>query len=62
MCFFLNSKSTHKFSNNKILCFITMWLKFNLSVDGEVISSIGNGLCVLIGIKRDDGAADIEYM
>lgn len=40
----------------------TVRLKYNFSVDGEIISSIGNGLCVLIGIKRDDGAADIEYM
>lgn len=44
------------------VCFSTMRLKYNLSVEGEVISSIGNGLCVLIGIKRDDGAADVEYM
>lgn len=36
--------------------------KYDFSVDGEVISSIGNGLCVLIGIKRDDGAADMKYM
>ncbi|GLH16746.1 D-aminoacyl-tRNA deacylase [Gryllus bimaculatus] len=31
-------------------------------VDGEVISSIGNGLCVLIGISREDSASDIEYI
>ncbi|XP_011687213.1 PREDICTED: D-tyrosyl-tRNA(Tyr) deacylase isoform X5 [Wasmannia auropunctata] len=36
--------------------------KASVSVDGEVISSIGNGLCVLVGIKRDDGAADMKYM
>ena len=32
------------------------------SVDGEVISSIGKGLCVLIGISRNDGPKDAEYM
>ncbi|XP_032679032.1 D-aminoacyl-tRNA deacylase 1-like isoform X2 [Odontomachus brunneus] len=36
--------------------------KASVLVDGEVISSIGNGLCVLIGIKRDDGTADVEYI
>ncbi|KAL6435566.1 hypothetical protein ACFW04_005490 [Cataglyphis niger] len=36
--------------------------KASVSVDGEVISSIGNGLCVLIGIKKGDGAVDMEYM
>ncbi|KAG5324561.1 DTD1 deacylase, partial [Acromyrmex heyeri] len=36
--------------------------KYNFSVDGEVISSIGTGLCVLIGIKRDDGVADMKYI
>ncbi|XP_028044805.1 D-aminoacyl-tRNA deacylase 1 isoform X3 [Monomorium pharaonis] len=36
--------------------------KASVSVDGEIISSIGNGLCVLIGIKRDDGTADIKYI
>lgn len=36
--------------------------KASVSVDGEVISSIGNGLCVLIGIKRDDGATDMKYI
>ena len=32
------------------------------AVDGEVISAIGKGLCVLIGISRDDTAKDIEFM
>ncbi|KAK2583923.1 hypothetical protein KPH14_001187 [Odynerus spinipes] len=34
----------------------------SVTVDGKVVSSIGNGLCVLIGIKRDDAKADIEYI
>ncbi|EFN74087.1 D-tyrosyl-tRNA(Tyr) deacylase 1 [Camponotus floridanus] len=36
--------------------------KASVSVDGEVISSIGNGLCVLIGIKKGDEAVDMEYI
>ncbi|KAK7789036.1 hypothetical protein R5R35_006535 [Gryllus longicercus] len=37
-------------------------LRASVTVDGEVISSIGNGLCVLIGISREDSASDIEYV
>ncbi|XP_006614446.1 uncharacterized protein LOC102681677 isoform X1 [Apis dorsata] len=36
--------------------------KASVSVDGQVISSIGNGLCILIGIKRDDTIEDIKYI
>ncbi|XP_057342045.1 D-aminoacyl-tRNA deacylase 1 isoform X1 [Microplitis mediator] len=36
--------------------------KASVVVNGEVISSIGNGLCVLIGIKSDDTIADAEYI
>lgn len=35
---------------------------FLLAVEGEVISSIGKGLCVLIGISKDDTKKDMEYM
>ena len=31
-------------------------------VDGELISSIKEGLCVFVGIGRDDTKKDIEYM
>ena len=31
-------------------------------VDGEVISSIGKGLCVLLGISKYDTSKEIEYM
>ncbi|CAH3128687.1 unnamed protein product, partial [Porites lobata] len=31
-------------------------------VDGEVISSIGKGLCVLVGISKYDTSKEIEYM
>uniref|UniRef100_T1ICK8 D-aminoacyl-tRNA deacylase n=2 Tax=Rhodnius prolixus TaxID=13249 RepID=T1ICK8_RHOPR len=36
-------------------------LNANVTVDGEVISSIGKGLCILIGISRDDTEKDIDY-
>ena len=31
-------------------------------VNEELISSIGKGLCVLIGIHKNDTKADMEYM
>ncbi|CAM0135258.1 D-tyrosyl-tRNA(Tyr) deacylase [Umbelopsis sp. WA50703] len=33
-----------------------------VSVDGKVVSSIGKGVCVLVGIGVDDNEADIAYM
>ena len=39
--------------------------KFNYSlaiVDGQEISSIGPGLCVLVGIHVEDTQTDMEYM
>ncbi|KDR16783.1 D-tyrosyl-tRNA(Tyr) deacylase 1 [Zootermopsis nevadensis] len=37
-------------------------IKANVTVEGEVISSIGKGLCVLIGISKDDTKKDMEYI
>ncbi|CAG9793448.1 unnamed protein product [Diatraea saccharalis] len=34
----------------------------NVAVNGEIISSIDQGLCVLIGISRNDTVKDIEYI
>eukprot|EP00095_Tigriopus_kingsejongensis_P003502 snap_masked-scaffold373_size192110-processed-gene-0.13 protein:Tk03502 transcript:snap_masked-scaffold373_size192110-processed-gene-0.13-mRNA-1 annotation:"d-tyrosyl-trna deacylase 1" len=34
----------------------------SVSVDGELISSIGRGLCVLVGIHKDDTEADKDYL
>jgi D-aminoacyl-tRNA deacylase len=31
-------------------------------VDGEVVGEIGAGLCVLLGVARDDGDADAERL
>ena len=33
-----------------------------MSVDGEVISSIGPGLLVLLGVGRDDGERDADWL
>ncbi|CAG7729349.1 unnamed protein product [Allacma fusca] len=34
----------------------------SVSVNGELISSIGKGLCVLVGICKSDTDRDIEYI
>lgn len=34
----------------------------SVSVNDEQVSSIGRGLCVLLGITVDDTDADIDYM
>lgn len=31
-------------------------------VNDELISEIGKGLCILVGISKDDTDKDIEYM
>lgn len=36
--------------------------KASVTVDGQTVSSIGQGLCVLIGIHRDDTRKDMEYI
>ena len=34
----------------------------SVTVDGEIISSIGKGLCVLVGIHRTDTRKELEYI
>ena len=34
----------------------------SVSVDGEIVGSTGYGLVVLLGISREDGSEDVEYM
>ncbi|KAH9287415.1 D-tyrosyl-tRNA(Tyr) deacylase [Echinococcus granulosus] len=34
----------------------------SVHVDGQLISEIGRGLMVLVGISRDDGEKDVAYM
>lgn len=33
-----------------------------VTVDGESVGAISNGLCVLLGVSVDDAAADADYM
>lgn len=37
-------------------------LKASVTVSDELVSSISNGLCVLVGIARDDTEKDIEFI
>ncbi|XP_063241952.1 D-aminoacyl-tRNA deacylase 1 [Bacillus rossius redtenbacheri] len=37
-------------------------IRSSVSVEDEVISSIGRGLCVFIGISRDDTKKDMEFI
>lgn len=34
----------------------------NVTIDGEVVGEIGNGLVVLLGIARDDTREDADYL
>lgn len=34
----------------------------SVTVDGEVVGRIGQGLCVLLGVATDDTADDVAYM
>jgi D-tyrosyl-tRNA(Tyr) deacylase len=33
-----------------------------VTVEGEVVGEIGAGLCVLVGVQRDDGPAQVERL
>ncbi|XP_067009829.2 D-aminoacyl-tRNA deacylase 1 isoform X1 [Anabrus simplex] len=37
-------------------------VKASVTVDEELVSSIGRGLCVLVGISRDDTKKDMDYI
>jgi D-tyrosyl-tRNA(Tyr) deacylase len=48
-------------SSQQLLSFVKIYLK-SLPVADQLVSSIGRGLCVLVGISRDDTSADMDYM
>ncbi|KAG9509443.1 D-aminoacyl-tRNA deacylase 1 [Fragariocoptes setiger] len=37
-------------------------LKGSVTAEGEVVGSIGHGICVLLGISRDDDHTDSDYV
>lgn len=37
-------------------------LKASVVVDDQIISSIKNGLCILVGINKDDTDSDLNYL
>lgn len=37
-----------------------LWAR--VEVDGEVVGEIGPGLCLLVGVSRDDSLEDVKYM
>jgi D-tyrosyl-tRNA(Tyr) deacylase len=43
-------------------CVIQRVTDASVSVDGQVVSRIGQGLVALIGVAKDDGPADIDYV
>lgn len=34
----------------------------NVSVEGQMVSNIGRGLCILIGLSKDDQQKDVDFM
>ncbi|XP_053211878.1 D-aminoacyl-tRNA deacylase-like [Panonychus citri] len=34
----------------------------SVTVNNEIISEIGKGICVLVGLSRDDSVADVDYL
>ena len=44
------------------LCCTNVKLRASVHVDGKLVSEIGQGMCVLVGICRTDTAADMDYV
>jgi D-tyrosyl-tRNA(Tyr) deacylase len=43
-------------------CVIQRVTSASVSVDGQTVGQIGAGLVVLVGMAKDDGSVDIEYV
>lgn len=62
--------TTAKVTGNVICAFFNsanaIWIIFSsqclFTVNDELVSSIGRGLCVLVGISKDDTKAEVDYM
>ena len=42
-------------------CVVQRCARAQVSVDGEVVGSVGRGFMVLCGVEEGDSAADMEY-
>ena len=58
----LNASSVLYFLFSMSLYDFNYYDTFIISVGDELISSIGQGICVLVGISGEDNAKDLEYM
>jgi D-tyrosyl-tRNA(Tyr) deacylase len=43
-------------------CVVQRVTDASVAVDGQIVGRIGRGLVALIGVARDDGPADIDYV
>lgn len=43
-------------------CIVQRVKNASVSVDGQMVSSIGKGICVLVGIHREDQDSDASWM
>lgn len=39
-----------------------IYLRILIAVNDELISAIGRGFCILIGICKDDTKSDVDYL
>lgn len=50
------------FGGDEVRAVVQRVQKATVRVEGEVISEIGSGLCVLVGVSKDDEEADADYL
>eukprot|EP00051_Salpingoeca_urceolata_P021703 m.342988 g.342988 ORF g.342988 m.342988 type:complete len:195 (+) comp19848_c1_seq1:2282-2866(+) len=53
---------TRKVDETTMRAILQRVTRASVSVDGEVVSAVGRGLCLLIGIARDDTEEDSDYI
>src|SRR5262245_60301958 len=45
-----------------MLCVLQRVSSASVTVDGQIVGRIGTGVLALVGVAKDDGPADIEYV